>query len=219
MIQAVLFDVDGTLVDSNDLHAVCWREAFSHFGHDLPLRRVRQQIGKGGDKLIPSLLPDLDERQREEIEEYRGTLFKQEYLPRVIPFPGVRALFERLYAGGKKIVLASSSKQEEVDYHLDLIGARDLVTATTSRSDVEHSKPSPDIFASALAKVAPSGPDEVVVVGDTPYDVEAARKLGIRTLAVRSGGFSDDDLVEAGAAELHDSIASLHRDIDTSLLA
>ena len=219
MIQAVLFDVDGTLVDSNDLHAVCWREAFTHFGYDLPLRRVRQQIGKGGDKLIPALLPNLDKRQRAEIESYRSTLFKRDYLPRVVPFPGVRTLFERLYASGKTIVLASSAKQEEVDYHLDLIGARDLVAGTTSASDVENSKPSPDIFAAALAKVAPLGPQEVVVVGDTPYDVEAACKLGIRTLAVRSGGFSDDDLVEAGAAELHDSIASLHRDFDRSLLA
>ena len=220
MIKAILFDVDGTLVDTNDLHAAAWQEAFRRFGIELPFERIRGQIGKGGDNLIPALLPpEVVERRRKEIEDFRSTLFKRAYLPRAVPFPGVRALFERLCEDGVKIVLASSSHAEEVDFHLDLIGARDLVFATTSKDDVEHSKPCPDIFEAALAKVAPLGPDSVLVVGDTPYDMEAAARAGMRAVAVRCGGFPEDALIASGAAELHDDPEALLRDYDRSLIA
>ena len=220
MTRAVLFDVDGTLIDSNDLHAAAWREAFLHFGVDLPLNEIRQQIGKGGDNLIPTLLPkQLAEERQQEIDDFRSELFKRDYLPRAIPFPGVRELFERLYADGTKIVLASSAKGPEVDYHLALIGAQDLVTATTSADDVEHSKPCPDIFAAALEKVAPIGAGEAVVVGDSPFDIQAAKKLGIPTIGVRSGGFGDRVLLEAGADELHDNPQELLSNYESSLLA
>jgi HAD superfamily hydrolase (TIGR01549 family) len=219
MIGAVLFDVDGTLIDSNDLHAVAWRETFLHFGVNLPLDRIREQIGKGGDRLIPALLPpELVEQRQEEIEAYRVDLFKRDYLPRVVPFPCVRELFERLATEGKKIVLASSAKGEEVAFHLGVIGAEDLVTATTSADDVEHSKPCPDIFAAALEKVAPLGPDEVIVVGDSPFDVEAAKKLGIRVIGVRSGGFPDHVLREAGADQLYDGAQDLLNNYESSLI-
>ncbi len=219
VIGAVLFDVDGTLIDSNELHAVAWRETFLHFGVDLPLEEIRGQIGKGGDNLIPALLPkELVEARQDEIDAYRGELFKRDYLPRVVPFPGVRALFERLKADGKKIVLASSAKGAEVAFHLGLIGAEDLVSATTSKDDVEHSKPCPDIFAAALDKLKPLGPDEVVVVGDSPFDVEAAKKLGIKVIGFRSGGFPDDVLREAGADELYDGPEDLLRNYERSLL-
>jgi HAD superfamily hydrolase (TIGR01509 family) len=220
MIQAVLFDVDGTLIDSNDLHATAWRETFLRYGVDIPLDEVRGQIGKGGDNLIPSLLPrELVEAKQEEIEEYRSNLFKRDYLPRVVPFPGVRALFERIYADGKKIVLASSAKGEEVDFHLGVIGAGDLVAGTTSADDVEHSKPDPDIFAAALKKVAPLTPEDVLVVGDSPFDFEAACKLGLKTIGFRSGGFPDEVLLRAGAAELYDGAEDLLARYDQSLLA
>lgn len=220
MTRAVLFDVDGTLIDSNDLHAAAWREAFLHFGVDLPLEEIRQQIGKGGDNLIPTLLPkQLVEERQQEIDDFRSDLFKRDYLPRVVPFPGVRELFERLYEDGTKIVLASSAKGAEVDYHLGLIGAQDLVTATTSADDVEHSKPCPDIFAAALEKVAPVGAAEAVVVGDSPFDMQAAKKLGIRTIGVRSGGFGDQVLLEAGADELHNNPQELLSRFESSLLA
>jgi beta-phosphoglucomutase-like phosphatase (HAD superfamily) len=220
MIKAVLFDVDGTLIDSNDLHATAWRETFLRYGVEVPLEEVRGQIGKGGDNLIPALLPpELVESKKEEIDAARGELFKRDYLPRVVPFPGVRALFERIYADGKKIVLASSAGGEEVDFHLGVIGASDLVHATTSKDDVKHSKPDPDIFAAALARVQPLGPGEVVVVGDSPYDMEAAAKLGIRTIGFRSGGFPDEDLLGAGAAELYNGAADLLARYDQSLLA
>jgi phosphoglycolate phosphatase-like HAD superfamily hydrolase len=215
--RAVLFDVDGTLVDTNDLHAAAWREAFLNFGLDRPVEEIRWQIGKGGDNLIPSLFPELDEARRGEIEDYRGDLFKRCYLPRAVPFPGVRALFERLAGEGVKIVLASSSHSEEVDFYLGLIASADLVAATTSKDDVERSKPCPDIFEAALAKVAPIAAAEAAVVGDTPWDAKAAARLGLRTIGFRSGGFPDEALAEAGACELYDGPEDLLRRYEQSV--
>jgi HAD superfamily hydrolase (TIGR01509 family) len=215
--RAALFDVDGTLVDTNDLHAAAWREAFLHFGLDKPTDEIRWQVGKGGDNLIPSLFPDLPEPRRSEIEDYRGDLFKRCYLPRAVPFPGVRELFERLAGDGIRIVLASSSHAEEVDFYLNLIACADLVAATTSKDDVESSKPCPDIFEAALARVAPLGADEAAVVGDTPWDAKAARRLGLRTIGFRSGGFPDGALAEAGACELYDGPGDLLARYDRSV--
>jgi HAD superfamily hydrolase (TIGR01509 family) len=201
--RAALFDVDGTLVDTNDLHTAAWREAFLHFGHDFSLQTIRGQVGKGGDNLIPALIPGIAEEQAEEMDAFRGELFKRDYLPRAIPFPGVRALFERLVGDGVRIVLASSSSKPEVDFHLSLIGCSDLVSAVTTRDDVESSKPCPDIFAAALAKVAPFGSQQAIVVGDTPWDVKAAARAGLRTIGFLSGGFPEDVLREAGAAFIY----------------
>lgn len=203
-LRAILFDVDGTLVDTNDLHAAAWREAFAHFGHELPYEKVRWQIGKGGDNLIPALLPDLDEAQRETIENYRSDLFHARYLSRATVFPGVRTLFERLFADGIGIVLASSSDEEEVAFYRSLIGAGDLVTASTSRDDAERSKPCPDIFEAAMKKLGSPDPAGLLVIGDTPWDAEAATIAGLRMIAVRCGGFPDDALREAGAAAIFD---------------
>ena len=203
-LRAALFDVDGTLVDTNDLHTAAWREALLHFGHDVPLATIREQIGKGGDNLLPTLLGDLADAGRDEIDAFRGTLFKRDYLPRATPFPGVRALFERLVGDGVKIVLASSAGAEEVGYHLGLIGCEDLVFASTSRDDADRSKPCPDIFEAAMAEVAPIAADEAVVIGDTPWDAIAARRAGLRTIGVRSGGFDDQALRAAGAIALFD---------------
>lgn len=219
MAKAVFFDIDGTLVDSNDLHAKAWDEAFRHFGVELPYDRIRHQIGKGGDNLIPALLPKaLVERRQQEIEEHRSRLYKRDYLPKVRPFAGVRPLFERLKGDGMRILLASSSHGDEVDHYAELLEVRDLVDATTSKDDVDHSKPCPDIFAAALAKVAPLGAEEVLVVGDTPYDVAAAGKIGIRTIGVRCGGFPDGELLAAGACALYDDPADLLERYDGSPL-
>lgn len=215
--RAALFDVDGTLVDTNDLHAFAWREAFLNFGLDRPVEEIRWQVGKGGDNLIPSLFPELGEGRRREIEEYRGALFKRDYLPRATPFPGVRDLFERLAADGIRIVLASSSHAEEVAFHLGLIACADLVSATTSKDDVDRSKPCPDIFDAALAKVAPLGADEAAVVGDTPWDAEAAARLGLRVVGFRSGGFPDEALAQAGACELYDGPGDLLARFESSV--
>ena len=215
--RAVLFDVDGTLVDTNDLHAAAWREAFLNFGLDRPLDEIRWQVGKGGDNLIPALIPGLSDAQHKELEDFRAELFKRDYLPRATPFPGVRGLFERIVADGVKIVLASSSHAEEVDFYLGLIGCADLVHAATSKDDVDRSKPCPDIFAEALARVAPLGADEAAVVGDTPWDAEAAARLGLRMIGFRCGGFPDDALVESGACELYDGPSDLLARYDRSV--
>ncbi len=218
MIKAALFDVDGTLIDTNDLHAAAWRETFLHFGIDIPHDEIRGQIGKGGDNLIPALVPpEVDEAKHEEIERFRSDLFKRDYLPRAVPFPLVRELFERIVGDGKKVVLASSAQGAEVEFHLGIIGGHDLVTATTSKDDVEHSKPCPDIFRAALGQVAPLGADEVVVVGDSPYDVQAAKKLGMAVIGFRSGGFEEEVLREAGADELYDGPEDLLRNYERSL--
>ncbi|HYG29201.1 MAG TPA: HAD family hydrolase [Allosphingosinicella sp.] len=203
MIDAVLFDVDGTLVDSNDLHATAWLEAFRHFGLVIPYERVRGQIGKGGDNLIPSLLPDdIADRLHEEIETFRSELFRRDYLARSRPFPGAADLLRRLHDEDAKLVLATSSGQEELDFHIDRLGCRELLTATTSRDDVEHSKPCPDIFEAALGKARPLNGGLAVVVGDTPWDIAAAAKLGVPAVAVRCGGFPDREL--DGAAAIYD---------------
>jgi phosphoglycolate phosphatase-like HAD superfamily hydrolase len=217
-VRAALFDVDGTLVDSNDLHAAAWRETFLHFGLDIPFDRVRFQIGKGGDNLIPALFPEPGEAPREEMDAWRSELFKRDYLPRVVPFPGVRPLFERLCEDNIRIVLASSSSADEVGYHIGLIGCGDLVEATTSKDDVESSKPCPDIFEAALGKVAPLAADQALVVGDMPWDVKAAAKLGLSAIGFRSGGFPDEALVEAGARELYDGPSDLFARYDRSVL-
>lgn len=215
--RAALFDVDGTLVDTNDLHAAAWREAFGRFGLDQPFEAIRWQIGKGGDNLIPALFPDLPDERREAIEDYRSDLFERQYLPRATPFPGVRDLFERLAGDGVRIVLASSSHAKDVDFYLALIGCEDLVAAKTSKDDVESSKPCPDIFEAALAKAAPFGKDEAAVVGDTPWDAQAAGRLGLRTIVFRSGGFPDEALAGAGACELYDGPEDLLRRYETSV--
>lgn len=209
--RAALFDVDGTLVDTNDLHAAAWREAFLAFGLDRPFEEIRWQVGKGGDNLIPALFPDLPEAKREEIEEFRSDLFKRCYLARAVPFPGVRDLFERLVGDGVRIVLASSSHADEVHFHLSLIGCADLVHAVASKDDAGRSKPCADIFEAALATVAPLGAGEAAVVGDTPWDAEAAGRLGLRTLGFRCGGFPDEALAGAGACELYDGPEDLLR--------
>lgn len=218
-VRAALFDVDGTLVDTNDLHAAAWRETFERFGHEIALDDIRFQIGKGGDNLIPALLPELEEAERDEMDSFRGELFKRDYLPRAVPFPGVRALFERLYGDGIKIVLASSSSGPEVAFNLGAIAVADLVEATTSKDDVESSKPCPDIFSAALSKVAPIGAAEAIVVGDTPWDAEAAGAAGLRAIGFRSGGFADEDLLAAGMCELYDGPEDLLRRYDSSVLA
>jgi HAD superfamily hydrolase (TIGR01509 family) len=200
MIDAVLFDVDGTLVDSNDLHTAAWQEAFRHFGLVVDYDDIREQIGKGGDNLIPSLLPaEIAERLQDDIETFRTDLFSRDYLHKARPFPGAADLLRRVHESGTKLVLASSAKQTELDHHIERLGCRDFLTATTSKDDVEHSKPCPDIFEAALEKARPLNGGEAVVVGDTPWDIKAARRLGLPIVAVRCGGFAEEQLEGAAA--------------------
>ena len=220
MIGAVIFDIDGTLIDSVDLHAEAWQEALRHFGHDLPLGRIRSQIGKGGDLLLLELLPkDEVERRGEEIEKYRLELFRREYLHRVKPFPKVRDLFERIEADGKRIALASSAKAEELANYKRIAGIEDLVYAETSSDDAERSKPHPDIFQAALDRLDGIDPSSAIAVGDTPYDAEAAGKAGLRTVGLLCGGWSEKELLEAGCIAIYRDPADLLRQYDRSPLA
>ena len=204
MKQAVLFDVDGTLVDTVDLHAEAWLATLRRFGCDVAYDAVRSQIGKGGDQLMPVFLPQsVLDRHGEEIEHFRTDLFKRDYLPRARAFPGVRDLFLQIRAAGQRIVLASSGKKDEVEHYQELAGIADLVDAMTTSDDAERSKPFPDIFEAALAQVAPLSPSQVMAVGDTPYDAEAAGKAGIGTIGLLCGGFPEADLRSAGCLAIY----------------
>ena len=220
MIKAVIFDVDGTLVDSVDLHARAWQEAFAHFGKHFDFERVRYQIGKGGDQLMPVFLSkeELDEFG-EELEKYRGELFKREYLPRVKGFPAVRELFQRVKEEGLQTALASSAKGDELKTYKKLARIEDLVEEETSADDAEKSKPHPDIFEAALERLEGVRPAEAVVVGDTPYDAEAAGKAGLKTVGLLSGGFPEADLRAAGCEPVYRDAADLLANYDTSPLA
>jgi HAD superfamily hydrolase (TIGR01509 family) len=218
-IKAVLFDIDGTLVDSNDFHVRAWEEAFLNAGKKFDPQVIHDQIGKGTDMLVPTLMPDADDAEQEKLGDAHGDLFKSRYLDRVKPFPGARDLLIRVRDAGQQVVLASSASKAELEHYLDLLDARGIVDETTSADDVERTKPAPDIFATALEKVAPLAPEEVIVVGDTPYDVEAAAKCGIAAIALRSGKFPDEALREAGAIALYDDVAALLAGYDGSPLA
>jgi len=216
-ITAVLFDIDGTLVDSNDMHVLAWEEAFAGVGASFDRDVIHSQIGKGTDMLVPTLLPDLGEHEQEALGEAHGAIFKAKYLEKAKPFAHAHDLLAKARAAGQRVVLASSASQGELDHYLDLLNARDLVDATTSSDDVEKTKPAPDIFATAIRKIG-ADPAEVIVVGDTPYDVEAAAKCGIATIALRSGKFSDDALNAAGAIAIYDDAAALLEGYDASPL-
>lgn len=217
-MAAILFDLDGTLVDSNDLHVRAWEEVFREGGFEIPADAIRSQIGKGGDNLVPALLPDLDSDRQEALAHRHGEVFKGRYIADVRPFPGARSLLARVREAGSKVVLASSAGGEELDHYVELLDARDLVDAATSKDDVRNSKPDPDIFAAALEKAGAASAD-AVVVGDTPYDVIAASKCGIRTVAVLSGGFPEQALRDAGAVALYPDVAALLDGFDESPLA
>jgi HAD superfamily hydrolase (TIGR01549 family) len=219
MPTSIIFDIDGTLVDSVDLHAEAWREAFRHFGFDIPFARVWEQIGKGSDQLIPALLPaDAVKDKGKEIDKYRGKLFKRDYLPRVRAFPKVRELFERIWEDGKRIALASSAKEDELDTYIRLANVGDLIEAATSSGDAEKSKPHPDIFNAALDRLGKPDPADVVVVGDTPYDSEAAAKAGMRTVGVLGGGWPAETLRSVGCVAVYAGPADLLRNYDASPL-
>jgi len=220
VVKAVIFDIDGTLVDSVDLHARAWQEAFAHFGKQFSFERVRYQIGKGGDQLLPVFLSGREiEEFGDELTEYRGEMFKREYLPRVVAFPRVRELFERVLADGKRVALASSAKKDELKEYKRIADIEDLVEEETSADDAEKSKPHPDIFEAALSQLGGVEPSDAIVVGDTPYDAEAAGKAGLQTVGLLAGGFPEEDLRAAGCVRIYKDAAALLADYDASPLA
>ena len=208
----MIFDIDGTLVDSNDLHAEAWVEAFAKYGKEFPFDVIRQQMGKGGDLLVPDMLQAREMRKfGEQLTKDRGELFKKKYMPRVKPFPWARSCFEELSARGIKLALASSSNEEEVDYYTGLLGVAGLLEGSTSKGDAETSKPSPEIFRAALERIGTSE-ERTLTVGDTPYDILASHRVPLPVAAVLSGGFERDVL--AKAEFLYDDVRELVRKID-----
>jgi HAD superfamily hydrolase (TIGR01509 family) len=220
MTTAILFDIDGTLLDSNDLHARAWVEVFRRHGHEVSVEAARRQIGKGADKLMPVFLPE-DEVKRigEKLKKERVALFREEYLPQARVFPKVRELFERLAAEGKQVALASSATGPELKEYTERLGIADLLDARTSADDAERSKPDPDIFLAALHRLGDPDPAETVVVGDTPYDAEAGGKAGLRVVGVTCGGWSADDLRAAGCVAVYRDPADLLAHYEQSPLA
>lgn len=212
--RAVILDIDGTLVDSNDAHAQAWVDALGEAGFDVPFERVRPLIGMGGDKLLPVLIDRTDEAGiGKRIAERRSELFAERYLPRLRAFPGARALLERLRHEGVRRVVASSAKQRELGALLDVAGVADLVEHATGGDEVDASKPDPDAIEAALGHLGLAGRD-CLMVGDTPYDIEAATRAGVRTIAVRSGGWPDAALAEA--LVIYDDVGELLRRFEES---
>jgi HAD superfamily hydrolase (TIGR01549 family) len=209
VIRGAVFDLDGTLVDSNDLHVLAWQETFRHFGKEIPVERLREQIGKGGDQYLPVFLNEREMREfGEEADKYRGKVFKKKYLSRVKPFPKVRELFQKLRAEGKKIALASSGKETEVRHYERLLEIGGLFDSMTTVDQVAQSKPKADVFIAALNLLGLS-PSEAVAIGDTPYDVGAAKKIELATIGVLCGGFPEEALRDEGAVAIFRDPADL----------
>lgn len=220
MVQAVIFDVDGTIVDSVDLHAQAWKVAFEKFGKTIPFQQVRRQIGKGSDQLLPVFFSKEElSRFGEELDDYRSDLFKNEYLPRVEAFPKVRELFQRIKNDGKEIVLASSAKTDELEIYKKIARIEDLVESETSSDDADRSKPYPDIFRAALARLNGIASENAIVIGDTPYDAEAASKANLETVGLLCGGWTEEELQSAGCLAIYRDAEDLLLDYDTHRLA
>jgi HAD superfamily hydrolase (TIGR01549 family) len=201
---AFIFDIDGTLVDSNKLHVDSWDRAFRKFGKQFPREALRAQIGKGSDQYLPEFLSEKEIADfGKELDEYRSELFRKEYLPRVRPFPKARELFQRIRDDHKRIVLASSGKKADTEYYVKLLKIENLIEGYISGDDADNSKPAPDIFAASLKKLGGISPDDAVTVGDTRFDIEAARKAGLTTIAFLCGGTSELVLREAGAVAIY----------------
>ncbi len=209
-LEQVIFDVDGTLVDSVDLHARAWQEALAAFGISVAYPHVRAQIGKGADQLIPALVPrERLAEVREPLDAHRAELFKRKYLSQVRGFPKVRELFLRLKADGKRLALATSAKGDERAAYERAAGIEGLVEAATSADEVERSKPHPDLFEAALAELGNPPPHLCAVVGDSPYDAIAARGAHLRTVGLLCGGFDEALLWRAGCVAIYPDPARL----------
>ena len=213
-MAAALLDVDGTLIDTSYHHTLAWQRAFHAHGIALPAWRIHRQIGMGGDQLVPALVPGIEDDLHEAVEETRGDRYA-ELIDEVQAFDQAHELIGDLKERGLTVVLASSSPQDELDHYLDLLDGRELLDAWTTKDDVEATKPEPDLVLAALEK---AGTREAVLVGDTGWDVEAARKASLETICLTTGGWAKQELRDAGAAAVYESIPELRENLaDTPL--
>lgn len=216
-LRGVLLDLDGTLVDSNDAHARAWADAFSEAGHDVTYEQARRLIGMGGDKLVQTaagLEPESEASQR--LRDRHGEIFKERYLDQLRLLPGAKELLARLRRAGLRYMIATSASADDLGAILEQVGLDELERCATSSADAEESKPEPDILEAASEAIGLPA-DQLVLIGDTPYDVEAARRAGMECIAVRSGGWNGPDL--AGAIAVYDDPADLLAQFDRSPLA
>ena len=216
MLQGVIFDIDGTLVDSNDAHAHSWADTFAEAGYEVPFDVVRPLIGMGADKLLPKTIDvthDSDEGKK--LLARRSEIFQEKYLPRLKPLPGSRALVLRVRADGLKAIVATSAKEDELKGLLQAATVNDLMEEKATASDAKRSKPDPDIVEAAVGQSG-IGKANLIMIGDTPYDVEAATRAGVKCIGFRSGGWNDDSLKDAVA--IYDGPADLLAHYDASPL-
>ena len=212
---AAILDVDGTLVDTNYQHALAWYRAFRQHGITLPLWEIHRHIGMGGDQIVTSMVSEgFEERHGDDVRAAEKALYLS-LMPEVQPLPGARDLLETLHGRGHTIVLASSAKPEELQHYLDLLDAHEVVDGWTSSGDVEKTKPEPDLVNAALDK-AGGGPG--VMIGDSVWDCEAARRAEVETIGLLTGGFSEQELIDAGAVTVFHSLPDLREHLgDTPL--
>jgi HAD superfamily hydrolase (TIGR01509 family) len=216
LLKGVIFDVDGTLLDSNDAHAISWVEAFAEAGYDVPFDVVRPLIGMGADKLLPKTIgisKDSDEGKK--LVARHSEIFEERHLPRLRPFKGARDLVQRIRSDDLKALVATSARDEQLTELLKAAHVDDLMEERATASDAKRSKPDPDIVQAGIEE---SGipPKHLVMIGDTPYDIEAAAKADVRTIAFRCGGWTDDKL--KGAIEIYDGPADLLAHYEASLI-
>lgn len=218
MPDVLLTDIDGTLVDSNALHAEAWRRAFEQFGIQVGFDEAWKQIGKGGDKVVALFVPESDrERIEKPLKELRKEIFRRTYMDRMVAFPQADKLLVRARKAGLKIAIATSADKDDLPVYGKLVGMEDLVDEASSGGDTQHSKPDPDIFAVALEKVK-MRPEQAIALGDTPWDAEAAGKLGIPIIGLTSGGWKANDLRAAGCVEVWKDPADLLSHFEDSRL-
>jgi len=216
LLKGVIFDIDGTLLDSNDAHASSWVETFAEAGYEVPFDVVSPLIGMGGDKLLPDTIGvSQDSAEGKKLGKRRSEIFRERYLPQLRPLKGARELVLRVRDDGLKALVATSAKDKQLEALLKAANVGDLMEERATASDAKRSKPDPDIVHAAVQQ---SGipPTQLVMIGDTPYDVEASTKAGVTIIAFRSGGWNDDDL--EGAAEIYDGPADLVEHYDSSLI-